>query len=182
MDIAITTAATKEPLLLHEAKEHIQVEHEQDDAYILTLVKTARAMVENYTARALITRTYTLDLDAPEASSPIVLPYAPLGAITSIVYYDTDGVSTAVAATDYYVVGTDPGHIVAQNSGWYLYRTYKALRIVYTAGYGSSGTSVPDDLMHALKIVLFSLWTDPLAKEIPMAARVLMEPYRRLFL
>ncbi len=181
MEIAVSVAATREPLLLHEAKEHIQVEHESDDAYIATLIKASRAVVENYTARALITRTLIVDFDADEAESPITLPLAPLGSVSSVAYFSTDGTSNSVAATDYYVVGTDPGRLVAQNSGWYRHRLYKSVRVTYTAGYGSSGTSVPDDLMHALKVVLFGLWNDPTAKDIPQAAKMLMDPYRRLF-
>ena len=181
MEIAVTVAPTKEPLLLHEAKEHLQVEHDSDDAYIATLVKAARAWVETHTARALITRTLVVDFDAEEAESPITLPLAPLGTLTSVAYFAVDGTSTTVSAADYYTVGTDPARLVALNTGWYLYRPWKALRVTYTAGYGASGESVPDDIMHALKICVHALWTDPLAKEMPAAAAMLLAPYRRLF-
>ena len=120
-----------------------------------------------------------MDFDADEAASPISLPIGPLGAVSAVVYYDSDGTSNTVATTDYYVAGTHPARLVAQNSGWYRYRTTKAVRVTYTAGYGADGTYVPDDLMHALKIIVHGLWTDPLAKDIPMAARFLMDPYVR---
>lgn len=185
MTITVSTAATVEPLTIAEAREHIQITHTDDDNYIQSLIKAARAVVEGYTGRALIQRTVAVDFDSNEAQSPLELPLGKLQSVSSFAYYDVEGNSTAVTSTDYYIASTNPGRLVAKNAGWNVQRNWKAITVTYVAGYGSTASSVPDDLRHGLKIILADLWENAASDApmhdpypIPRAAKLLLAPYR----
>lgn len=185
MTITVSTAAAGEPITLAEARLHLQVQHTDDDAYIETLIKVARAVAEGYTQRAFIQRTVSVDLDANEAQSPITLPLGKLQSVSSFTYYDVDGNGTSVTSSDYYIAATNPGRLVAKNAGWNVMRDYKALTIAYVVGYGSTASTVPDDIKHGIKIILADLWhneaSDAMMSDsypIPKLAKLLLAPYR----
>lgn len=180
-----------EPITAADAKTHLQIEHTADDSYITLLITAARTRLERWLGRALMEQTITLDLDAWEAQGPIVLPRAPFSSLTSFVYYDSDGNSTAVDSTTYYVSGDDPASVVPQNGGWLIKRGYKSHRIVYVAGYGDEATNVPEDLRQALRVMVADMWNNPESMKLesrsssfptalPTAALNLAAPYRRI--
>jgi len=191
MNISFAQAVSrKDPLLLSEVKEHIGVQHTEDDAYLRSILRAATRRAESYTGRKFVNETITLDLDAQEAIAAFYLPYAPLSSLTSFVTYtsDSDTTGTAVPATNYRVDGDNPARVVAIDGGWNLYRAYKAARLVYVAGYGSSGEDVPDDLLHAIKVLCADMYmnqesakletrTQLNANLLPTAARTLLQPY-----
>lgn len=187
MTITVSTAAAVEPLTLAEARLHLQVQHTDDDAYIQTLIGVARSVAEAYTQRAFIQRTVSVDLDSNEAQSPITLPLGKLQSVSSFTYYDADGNGTSVTSSDYYIAATNPGRLVAKNAGWGVMRDYKALTIAYVVGYGSTASSVPDDIRHGIRVILADLWhnesSDSMmgdAYPIPKIAKLLLSPYRLL--
>jgi len=151
---AVTTA---------EAKTHLQVDHSADDTYIDTLVEAAVGFVEDMTGLALVNKTITVLLDARDVrGEDFTLPESPLsGSITSFQYYDTDGNLNTVDSTLYYVAGTTPATVVRQNGGWTAYRKVAAFKLVYTAGYGADGTSVPTRLLSAVKKLVEDLYAMP---------------------
>jgi len=185
MTITVSTAATTEPLTLAEAREHIQVTHTDDDNYIQSLIKAARAVVESYTGRALIQRTVAVDFDSNEAQSPLELPLGKLQSVSSFAYYDVDGNSTAITSSDYYIASTNPGRIIAKNAGWNVQRNWKSITVTYVVGYGSTASTIPDDIRHGLKVVLMDLWENTASDSaisgpypIPRVAKLLLAPYR----
>ena len=191
MNITVSTAPTKQPLLVSDVKRHLQIEHTADDKYIEDLIKAATATLERYTGRAFMQQTITLDLDAYEAQGPITLKRAPFSSLTSFSYYDSSGNSNTVAATQYYVSGTDPAIVVAQDGGWELHRTYKALTLVYVAGYGASRSDVPAPLRQAIRVLVADMWNNPESMKLesrsssfptplPTSAKALASPYRLL--
>lgn len=189
MNVTITTAATRDPILLGEAKEHLQVEHTRDDRYIRSLIRAATAWAESFTGRKIINTTLTVLFDANEISGRFQLPYAPVSSITSFKVFNTDGTEETVSTDYYYQSGDNPGYIVPEDGGWSLYRPWKAGEVVYVAGYGTSGKAVPDDMLHAIKMIVADLYHNPESakletrtqlnpNEIPFSARALLEPFR----
>jgi len=184
MNVSFAQAdSRRNPLILPEVKEHIGVQHTEDDAYILSIIRAATRQAESYTGRKLINETITLDLDAHEASTGFYLPYSPYSSLTSFVTYasDSDVTGTAVPAAGYRVDGDNPARVVAVDGGWSLYRAYKAATVVYVAGYGSSGEDVPDDLLHGVKALCADLYMNhgnkPGDGSMPLVAKALLEPY-----
>lgn len=63
MTTQLVTEPAMEPVSLDEAKAHLRVDTEDDDAYITGLILAARQVVEDDTRRALLTQSWLLTLD-----------------------------------------------------------------------------------------------------------------------
>ena len=63
MSLLLTTPPVVEPLSLAEAKAHLRVPHADDDAYISTLIVSARLRVERQTGLRLITQNWSQFMD-----------------------------------------------------------------------------------------------------------------------
>jgi len=155
----ITVEPTVEPVLLGEAKDHLLVSHTDDDALIQRIIKQARRYVEKFTKRQLITATYTLTLDdfPRSAERTLYLPVAPLGAVISIGYVDADGDSQTMDSGLYRV---DDQSTIARITPEYdkdwpdTRKVMNAVTVTFTAGYGDSGSDVPEDLRGTIFLLL----------------------------
>ena len=169
MGLIQTVPPAVEPVSLAEAKLHMRVDLDDDDALIQKLIEAARRHTEDFTSRSLITQTWKLTLDRfPESlllwrwdawtcSNVIELPKPPLQSVTSVKYYDPDGVLQTLAASKYLVDAvTEPGRI-APVTGEFWPATQdriNAVEIIYVAGYGAAAANVPAGLLAAIKLLL----------------------------
>ena len=149
-----TVAPVAEPVTTAEAKLHLRVDHGDEDAYIDTLVATARQHIELVTRRAMVDTTFTLKMDAfPTEIRP---PRSPLSSVSSITYVDTDGDTQTLSASVYSVdTDTEPGRIsLAFNQSWPDIREQNnAVVVTFVAGYGSAATNVPAALRETVKLL-----------------------------
>ena len=152
MSLQLSTAPTIEPVTLAEAKEHLVVEHSQDDAKISNLITAARQWVEQVTWRALISQTWKLRLKRFPCGA-LLLPKPPLQSVSSIAYLDADGNSqtwnSSKWITDIY---SEPGFI---QPAWG--ESYPATRgiansvtVTFVAGYGATTDTVPEPIRTAI--------------------------------
>jgi uncharacterized phiE125 gp8 family phage protein len=144
-------AATVEPVSVAEAKAHCRVDTTADDALLGSMITTARVYVETRTNRQLNTATFQLYMDSFPAT--IELPRSPLGAVSSIVYYDSLNVSQTLATTEYTVDSRREPATIAPAYGKSWPTTYdipNAVCITYTAGYGSAASDVPVPIKQAV--------------------------------
>lgn len=146
------------PVTVDEAKEHLRVVHTDDDQYIETLLSAATKWAEDFQCRTYVSRSHTEYLDEwPKVIEPV---YSPLVSVTSIKYYDTDGVQQTLSNTLYRVdTNTEPGRITeAYNESWPDIRLItNTIEIVYIAGYGTA-EAVPDDVKVAIKMIVGHLY------------------------
>lgn len=133
-----------------------------DDTYIGTLITTARRICETFQQRAYITRTYQWTIDAWPCSSILELPMPPAIAISSIAYIDSGGTSATWTASEYQLDATG---FVGRLSPAYGYcwpsatlRALAGITITYTAGYGATAASVPEEIRHAIMRVIGDLY------------------------
>lgn len=147
MKYRVITPPSSEPITLDEARTHLRIEpygsppEHPDDTYISTLITVARQFCEEYLERSLATQT--IQVLADEFNPPIRLVNAPIQAIDSITYVDTDGITQTLSASIYEL--DSYGNRVRLQYG----QTYPTTRIqedavtvTYTAGY-TNGVS-PD--------------------------------------
>ena len=185
-----TTAPAVEPVTLAEAKAHCRVDTSTDDAYISSLITAAREWVEEYLDRALVHQQYVVRLDS--FPYEIELPRPPMatsGTTTAVaVTYTLGDDSTATLSTASYRVDRQatPGVVRQLRSGTWPANLddYNAVTVTWWAGYGSSGSSVPVAIRHAM-LMLVGMWyerrlaADSMsAAEIPFGVKSLLDSQR----
>lgn len=184
MALELDTAPTTEPLCLSEAKAHMRVEIDDDDDYIVALIKTARMYVENATWRQLITATWKWYL--PGFPLVFLVPKPPLQSAT-IAYIDSAGDAQDLDASVYVVnAKTQPGRIVeAYTQGWPSTRNDEnAVTVTFIAGYGDNASDVPEPLVQAMKQMVAQMYefreptiTGTIATQIAHILGPMLEPY-----
>ncbi len=181
MDWKVTTAPAIEPVTLAEAKLHLRVDADDDDALITSLIVAARIWCEGFQNRAFITQTITGYLD--RFANSISLPQPPLISVESIKYFDTGGDQQTLSDSIYDVDTTsEPGLItLAFNQSWPAIRSvHHSVEIIFKAGYGDAGSDVPDTVKSAMKLLIGHLYEhretvcDGKLEEVPMTTKFLL--------
>ena len=181
-----TTAATEHPVTLTEAKAHLRVEHDSENAYIFTLIAAATDEAERWTRRQFVTATWDEYLDAfPDT---ILVKHPPLQSVTEIKYVDTEGVPQTLADTLYTVdAHSFKGRIVpAFGLSWPSVRSVvNAVQLTYKAGYGDDAADVPAAIREAILLRVGGFYLNhedvvigTIATELPLASRCLLRPFR----
>ena len=147
-----------EPVTLEEVKRQCNAVATDEDLAFDLWIAAAREMVEAAANRSLVTQTWRLQLsDWPD--DEIELPRPPLQSVTSITYYDADGVQQTLS-TDVYQVDADrePAIVVLKpNQSWptHDYR-HNGIVVTYVAGYGAE-SAVPARAKQAI-LLLVAHW------------------------
>jgi len=158
-----------EPVTLADAKAHLRLDTDGDDAYVSALITAARERVELFLRRALITQTfeYTLDRFPVNAyliytTSFIDLPRPPLRSVGWIKYIDTAG-SQQILPPETYVVDASSNEMgrvaLAWNQFWPITRwSINAVVIRFVAGYGDNAADVPQAIRQGILIEISNLY------------------------
>jgi uncharacterized phiE125 gp8 family phage protein len=205
--LTIVTPPAALPVTREEVWEHLNltlvpnddspsVDEPVDAAYVDELLAAAVSYLDGADGRlgkCLIKQTWNLKLDR---FPPVIeLPLAPLQAVTSVWYYDANGVNTQLLSENYQVAGIGahgPGEMwpgVGKCWPSTQYGLKEAVSITFRAGFGDLPADVPASLRHAVKM-LVSHWyenreTVSFANptELPIGLRDLILSWRtRLFL
>lgn len=184
----VTVGPDVEPVTLVEAKSHLRVDHNDEDALISVLTQAAREMVENNTNRSLITQTRVIKLDGFPWGDTLKLTDGPVSSITSIYYDDDADVNTLLASSLYWTdLDSNIPRVRIKSSFPSTYDKPNSVQITYVAGYGADGTYIPQPLKQAMLLILGHLYENRQqvivsgsptgALEIPFGANALMSPY-----
>lgn len=184
-----TTQPAVEPVTLAEAKAHLRVDINTDDALIASIIKAAREWCEEYLDRTLVHTQWTMKVDA--FPREFVLPRPPMassGTVTATtVTYTLETLSTAtLQASEYRVdrdatpgvirqtyAGTWPGHLLDENS----------VSVSWWGGYGADGTAVPAAIRSAILMLVSHLYEHrtavaPGSSEVPFGVKSLLDSQR----
>lgn len=152
-----------EPITLSEAKQHLRVVGSTDNEYIANLITMAREEIEKLTRLALITQTWRMKFNGWPSGDHFCLSPAPLLAVSSITYLDTNG-SSQTLSTDVYEVDTArmPGVVwLKYDQSWPALRSVQnAITVNYTAGYGADGNDIPQRAKHAMLLLMESAFSN----------------------
>jgi uncharacterized phiE125 gp8 family phage protein len=190
MALVMTAGPAAEPISLAEAKAHLRIDGNDEDALLASLIAAARMAVERTLSLALITESWSLYLDGWPRSGTIVLPIQPAQAVTAVRVYDPDDEPATVNSETYSVdVLSEPARLVLSAGAVQLSpaRLLNAFEVAFTAGYGDEASDVPEPLRHAIKL-LVAHWfeqREPVvlgaaAQEVPATVAGLLLPYRRV--
>jgi len=181
--LVLTTPPAVEPVTLDEAKAHLRVDTNGDDALIARLIASARERAEAVTGRAFIAQGWTLALDAWPASRTIVLPKPPLVSVASVTLADRAG-DASVLDADAYIVDTAAARIVLKSTSALpaTLAEANAVAVAFTAGYGADADDVPAAIRQAILAIVAELYEKRGDEAVAMPAQALslLAPYRVL--
>ena len=134
---------------LSAAKETLRIEHTGLDSTITDWLKGVIAEAQAYTKRAFINQRFRATLGGFSAG-PVRLEYPPLVSVESVKYYDADDAIQTLSPSLYEVDSeSEPGRVVlAPGKSWPATSVgrHNAVQIEYTAGYGATDATVPDEV------------------------------------
>jgi uncharacterized phiE125 gp8 family phage protein len=182
------------PVTLAEAKQHLRVDHDDEDDDIQMCIDAATGFVDGpdgFLGRALIDQTWDLYLDR-FPTREIKIPLPPLIELESVTYDDSAGVVTVLDPTLYSVDAvSEPGWIVPVNSSWpTTFDGINAVRIRFRAGYIDTSMhppvgEIPADIRKAILLYTGSMFANRetvvigvSAMEIPWSAEQLLRRRR----
>ena len=194
-----------EPISRLEARDHLRLDEDLDDAQVRSYIMAARMWAEQYTGRAFINRSMQFYLngligyddrlwegmkDGPYIENKlrqIEIPISPVVSVTSINYYDEADNPTEWASENYYVdTVSDVAKIVLRDGASYPsgLRNANGIEVNFTAGYGTSPNDVPEPIRVAILQYMTFLYEHrgdferfP-APTPPAILRTLLNPYK----
>jgi uncharacterized phiE125 gp8 family phage protein len=99
----VTEQPANEPVSLSDAKVHLEYTGTAKNAYITSLIKSARRICEGYAGLSFVTQTRAIKMDV-FPSSAIIVPYGPVQSIDSFTYFNDDGGTTTLLEDVDYIV------------------------------------------------------------------------------
>lgn len=190
MTLVLTTPPAVEPITLAEARSHLRLDTSGEDTLVSSLIVTSRLHIETVLGIGLITQGWTWLLDAWPDLAVLRLPMRPVQSIGSIRVYADDGSITSLAADSYLLDGYGaPARLVRRRGRMWPMpgRSANGIEIAFVAGFGAQASAVPEDIRHAL-LLLVAHWyanREPMelgspAVAIPDDISRLLKPYRDL--
>jgi len=176
-----------EPVSLAEAKLHLRVDFDDDDALIESLISAARVAAETLTGRQICTARWMRTLDGFPCSSLLLLR-CPVQSVVEISYQDLLGqwqtVDPSIYVSDF---TSEPARITPGfgNSWPITLPQIGVVRVVFDAGYGTP-SDVPEGLKSWIKLRIGSLYAHREEMSILSKGRIdplpfvdgLLDPYR----
>lgn len=163
MGLSVTTAPSVDAvdvLGMSRVKEHLRVDGTQDDDLIRSYAQAAFDHIEGVTWRALVTQTLKLTL--PRFATPILLPRDPIQSVDSVKYLDLNGDEQTLTVSDDWVAYTDSNPVQvrpAYQKSWPSARFVPdAIRVTFTAGYGTNVRDLPDSIVQAALLIIGDLF------------------------
>lgn len=175
------------PFTIEEAKQHLRVDHDDDDEIIEVYMAAATSAIDGpygLLKKAVIAQTWEVAFDAfPTAE--IRLPLMPLLTLDSVKYVDEAGDLQTVDPSAYEVdTFSDYGWVVPTDSWPTPMATINAVTVRWTAG----STVCPPDIRAAMLLMLGHLYQNreavggAAAHEVPLGVKALCAGHRRYVL
>ncbi len=191
MTAALITPPALEPVSLTDAKAHLRLDTNDDDALLSAALTAARVHVEAKTRRVLVEQGWRIYLDAWPKQRIVTVPVAPLMSVTGVTVFDPGGDEIAVDPGDYEVDTVSvPGRLFLSSPVPVLVgRAVNGIEIDVTAGFGPTSIDVPAPLRQAI-MMLVAHWYehrgavghDMSLNVTPLGFDALIAPYRILSL
>ena len=162
VNFTTVTGPAREPLSIEDAKEHLRIDQNDEDVWLLDAIKAVRQRAEGMLGRALISQTLEVALSGWPATRVIALPRPPLVSVTSVKYFNEADAEATLAASNYIVdTRTTPGRLVLKSTmSWpaTVLREVNGVIIRYVAGFGELASDVPPEIRAAMKLWLGEMY------------------------
>jgi uncharacterized phiE125 gp8 family phage protein len=165
MNVTLKTAPTTGLLDLQEVKDHLRVDHSEDDALIQGMIDAVHRHFEGPAGtlgRTFLTQTWTGRLDEwPCYGKAIEIPLPPLITVDQVRYVDAAGATQILASDQYQTqrIGDQPARLwPAFGVSWPSVRCQPdAIEVDFTAGYGGPA-ALPENARAAFLLMIADLY------------------------
>lgn len=144
----LVTPPSGVPVSLALLKEHLRIDHDDEDTPLEGYLNTAATFIEQWSGVSLLERTYKTFLDA--WPTEVFLPMGPMVSVTHVKTYDDADAATTWSASEYYV-DTVKGRILPRaNTAFPLpERVANGIEIQWVAGHATADET-PENLRQAI--------------------------------
>lgn len=171
--LKVITAPAFEPVSLSEAKNHLKVDNDADDALITLYITAAREHCEDYLNMALPIATFEQSFDrfpvthrarthlGPVNRTEFELWRSPLIAVSQVTYRDNSGDDQTLAAGVYVVDNyrQPPVVALAENASWPVVSNEPGvIKVRFTAGFATAA-AIPATAKIAI-LLMVADWYD----------------------
>jgi uncharacterized phiE125 gp8 family phage protein len=184
MPSILTAPPAIEPVTLAEAKAHLRVTHNDDDAYINTLIKSARTSLEARLGLGFITQAWSVFLDDWPEALEVRLPLGPILDVVDIKIWSDADVSAIIDPAHYYEdrASRPPRIVLRTGRSWVKPgRQANGIEILLSVGFGPLASSVPEPIRQAI-LQLVAHWFGARGEEPqvawPLTVAQLIRPYK----
>ena len=173
--MAVTLLATIEPVSLAEAKAWLNIDYDDQNDVITSIIKAARLKIEKRCGISIAMKQYAAKIS--HFADQIELPNPPVISVDSIKYLDEDDVEQTVDPAEYEFVQDDYVPYVFPLDEWPddVKDRPDAVRITFTTGIDiedSPPDEVPEDLKQAMRWLIGHMYEN--REEVFLASRTLM--------
>lgn len=177
--LTLITAPVAKVLSLDEAKEHLRVDHDDENTLIEALIAAATAWLDGWSGvlgMCLEAQTWEMSLDRFPARE-FCIPLGPVASIDAITYIDSEGSEQTLSLTEYETAGAR----IRPVSGWPATSAkYDAVKVRFTAGNGT-----PENIKHVVRLLIAHWYENRESvgdkmEAVPMAVDMLIAPIRRV--
>lgn len=187
MGYRLVTPPAALPVSLAEAKQHLRVDHSDDDVKISALISAAVSYLDarsGVLGRCIVTQTWELQLDEFPYEE-IEIELGPVQSVTSVQYIDLNGATQTYASANYTVDVVSLVSRVLPVTEWPETKDI-ANAVVVRFVAGTSVASVPPAIKQAI-LLLVSHWYEErstagtMSSLLPFTVEALIAPLRRTF-
>lgn len=158
MTAALVTPPAIEPVTVAEAKAHLRLDHDADDALLGALVGAARCHVEALARQVLIEQTWRIYRDAWPRDGVVPIALGPLRSVAAVTVYDAAGEPVTLDPAGYDLdAASRPARLTLRGTPPAPGRRLNGVEIDVVAGYGPTGVAVPAPLRQAI-LMLVARW------------------------
>lgn len=185
--ITTTTPPASEPIDVAALKRQCRILSDDEDVELEGFIKTARAQVEAYLRKRLITQTVEILTDG-FGRDVLRLPIGPIQSVESLEYINAAGTWVTLATDQYRLVESCNPPVLAPEYGksWPVPRLIAAnVKITLVVGYGDAGSDVDPAVLGAVRLLAAHLYENREATnggqnigELPFGVTSQLSPHR----